>query len=157
MKKFIYAFKPFGKFKTNSSEKILKSIKGKSIKKVFDVKFDKQMFLKEIKKHNPDIIIGIGMVARSKKVRIERKAVNKMKNKKIAKKRKDALFTTLRIRPTKTMRISYDAGTYVCNYSMYTILHRFKDKKYAFFHVPYKMTSKQKKELITTIDKIDGK
>lgn len=153
MKKFIYAFKPFGKFTKNSSEEILKEIKGRSIKKKFEVKFDKKMFITEIKKHNPDIIIGIGMAARSKKIRIERKAVNKIKNK-LIKKGKKEYFVNLKIKPAKEMRISYDAGTYVCNYSMYIILDSFMKKKFAFFHVPKKMTVKQKKIFLKTIENI---
>ena len=143
MKILLYGFKPYKKWKENISEKIVRNIKDrKNLKKfIFDVDFNKK-FIKKIKRFNPDIIIGLGQHPRSKKIRIERKAINlRRKNKKeipkpISKKGSKYLFVNLKLKKSKDSWLSYNAGKHVCNYSMYVILEFFKDKKFAFIHFP---------------------
>ena len=146
MKILIYGFKPYKKWKENISENIIRKIRNrKNLKKViFDVRFNKKNFIDEIKKFNPNIIIGLGQHPRSKKIRIERKSVNlKRENKKevpkkISKKGPKYLFVNLKLNKDKNSWISYDAGKYVCNYSMYIISDssKSKDVKFAFIHMP---------------------
>ena len=146
MKILLYGFKPYKKWKENISEKIIRKIRNrKNLKKlIFDVEFSKKNFIDEIKKFDPDVIIGLGQHTRSKKIRIERKAVNlKRENKKevpkkISKKGLKYLFLNLKLKKDKNSWISYDAGKYVCNYSMYVIsdFSRIKDIKFAFIHLP---------------------
>jgi len=139
MKILVYGFKG----KENISEKIIKKIKDRNLKKViFDTKFNKKDIINKIKKFNPDVIIGLGQHPKSKKIRIERRAINlKQKNKKetpkkISKKGPKYLPINLKLKKDKNSVISYDAGKYVCNYSMYIISSSFKDKKFAFIHMP---------------------
>lgn len=44
----------------------------------------------------------------------------------------------LKLKPSNDMRISYDAGVYVCNYSMYVCQEwaAKNGKKFAFIHIP---------------------
>jgi pyrrolidone-carboxylate peptidase len=140
MKVLVYGFKPFLGLKENVSEQVVKGLKGVK-KAIFDVKFGKQQFIDVIKKHGPDVIIGVGQWARGEKIRIERKAVNlKWKSKKevpkpITKKGTQYLFTSLKLSKDKASWVSYNAGKYVCNYSMYVISNYFK-KLFAFIHIP---------------------
>jgi len=144
MKVFIYGFKPYKNYQENISENIIKKIRNRNNlkKNIFDVNFNKVNFIDEIKKFNPNIIIGLGQHPRSKKIRIERKALNLKKNsekdslKLISKKGPRHLFVNLKLKKDKYSWISYNAGKYVCNYSMYIISNFSKDKKFAFIHIP---------------------
>ena len=145
MKILLYGFKPWGKLNKNISQEIVRKIKPrKKLKKViFDVKFEKKQFKDAIKKFKPDVIIGLGMSGRGKKIRIERKALNilnkhnKKPKIKILNSGKE-LFANLRIKKDNNSRISYYAGDYVCNYSIYVISGLIKNKKirYGFLHIP---------------------
>lgn len=131
------------KSEKNVSEEIIKKIKPrKGLRKfIFDVKSEKRQFKKALK-YKPDIIFGLGMSGRGKKIRIERKARNIRKAKKDEKlrvidKRGKDIFVNIKIKYDKNSRISYDAGWYICNFSMYIILKSMKkNQKYAFFHIP---------------------
>lgn len=137
MKLLIYGFKPYLDHKENISGKIAKKLKGI----VFPAKFNKSFFLKAVRKHNPDVIVGLGQNSHSRKINIERKAVNLMgrkkgKKKPILKEKPKQLLVNLKLKTDKNSRISYNAGQYVCNYSMYLIMTYFKDIKFAFIHIP---------------------
>lgn len=104
----------------------------------------KKYFWKKIRKNKLDIILGLGQHQRSKKMRIERKAVNlkreskKVKAKIISKSKPLHFFVNFKLKKDKTFWISYDAGEYVCNFSMYVISDFLKNKdvKFAFIHIP---------------------
>ncbi len=111
---------------------------------VLPVKFDKQIFLRLIQKYKPAVILGLGQCPRGGKIRIERRAINLKRN---SKKEKGGLietggpkyrFVNLKLTPDDVSRASYSAGTYVCNFSMYTILGVAEKNKttFAFLHVP---------------------
>ncbi len=148
MKKIlITGFKPYGKFKINITEKIIKKIqKKKNVKKIiFPVIFKKELFVKNIRKLKPDIIISLGQCSQGKLLRIERKAKNQIKLKKgkikkINKKGPKEYLVNLKFKKLKESRTSYDAGTYVCNFLIYTIMDYIKKKnlasKFAFIHIP---------------------
>jgi len=146
MKILVYGFKLYKNWKENITEKIIRRIKNrKNIKKIiFPPKFEKKLYLENIAKHKPDLILGLGQHPRSRKIRIERKAVNlKRHNKKekpkiISRNKPRYQFVNLRLKKDKNSRISYDAGKYVCNFSMYVISDFCKNKniKFAFIHIP---------------------
>ncbi len=167
VKILIYGFKPWGKFKENITEKVLVKIRNrKNIKKVvFNVEFNKSQFINEIVKFNPEVIIGLGQCSQGDKLRIERKAINLEKNKlkedpkPIFKNGLQFLFSTLKIKNDNQLKMSYNAGKYVCNYSMYVIADFIKDRniKSGFIHVPkeynVKKATKQIEGIIKTFEK----
>jgi pyrrolidone-carboxylate peptidase len=137
----IYGFKPYKEHEHNITESIVKRLKKKNITKViFPARFDKKLFLKRIKTAKPDVIIGLGQHPRTRKIRQERKAVNLYRKSKKEKPRKITkgpkhYFSTLIFPKKKQILTSYNAGMYVCNFSMYTILDN-TDLPFAFFHIP---------------------
>jgi pyrrolidone-carboxylate peptidase len=62
---------------------------------------------------------------------------------------------TTKIRKNPGIKISYDAGNYVCNYAIYTIARYLKKSKseteFYFLHIPEKCTSLQEKAVLKTI------
>lgn len=146
MKILVYGFKLYKNYNENITEKIIRKIRDQIglTKVVFPVKLQKQIFLDKITKNKPDIILGLGQHSRSNKMRMERKAVNlkrkneQKKSKIISKNKPPHLFVNFKLKKDKASWISYDAGKYVCNFSMYVIsdFARNKDIRYAFIHVP---------------------
>lgn len=146
MKILLYGFKPFLQYSENITEKIIANIKyNNDIKKIiFDVLFDENIFKDAIKNYKPDFIIGMGQYPRGKKIRIERTAYNEKRNSKkerssiISKKYPEKLYATLKLASDNNSRITYNAGRYVCNFSMFTCLSYTKNTctKYAFLHIP---------------------
>ena len=138
MKLLIYGFK-YKSQKENITEEIIRKIRIKKnlVKVIFPVKFEKKIFLEKIKKHKPTIILGLGQHKRSKKIRIERKAINFKRHSKkeepgvISKNKPKYQFVNLRLKKDKNSWISYNAGKYVCNFSMY-ILSDFSGNKNIF-------------------------
>ena len=155
MKIIIYGFKPYNGYKTNISEKVVKKVRNrKNLKKiVFKVEFNRSSFVNWIKKVRPAIIIGLGQTSKGRKIRIERRAINlrRKEGKKdfttISKRGSRYLFVNLKLQKEDYLRVSYDAGKYVCNYSMYVIAEFLKTLgkkvKFAFVHIPsnYKIDS----------------
>jgi pyrrolidone-carboxylate peptidase len=143
MKTLIYGFMPYKEWKNNITEKIVKKVKGKNlVKVVFPVRFEKRVFLDKIRRSKPDIIIGLGQHPRGKKIRIERKAMNTWAHSKQEEPRKISkgpkhYFLTAKLKKNKYSWISYNAGSYVCNFSMYIISDFIKNKKirFAFIHI----------------------
>ena len=135
MKVLIYGFGPYRQWKDNVTEKIIKRVKQrKNLKKViYEISLNQNNFLDKIEKFKPDLIIGMGQNHRLKKINIERKAINlKRKNKKdkpvkILKNGPNHYFVNLKLKNDKYSRISYNAGRYICNFSMYTILNYAKN------------------------------
>jgi len=145
MKILVYGFKPYKNYRENITEKIVRKISNRAcLKKViFPVKFKKEYFLEKIKKLKPDVILGLGQHPRGQKIRIERKAANSKKYNQerpeiIYKGKPKYQFVNLKLKKDKDSWISYDAGKYVCNFSMYVITDFFKNKeiKFAFVHIP---------------------
>jgi len=149
MKILIYGFGPYGPYKQNFSEKVIEKIKKRNnLKKViFPVKFKKDVFLEKIKKFKPDFILGLGQYPKGKKIRIERKTMNKWKEnekekiKKISKKGPRCYFLNLKLKKNKEAWLSYKTTDYACNFSMYVIMDFIKAKnkniKFGFLHIPF--------------------
>lgn len=141
----LYGFGPYDKHKENISGQLLEHMQFPPVvhHEIFDVRFDRSMFIAAMKRHDPDIVIGLGQSARSRKIRIERKAVNAMGERggRIVPIRQSGpafYMANLRIPTEDRTRVSYDAGTYVCNYSMYLLSEycEKRHKQFAFIHLP---------------------
>lgn len=164
MKILLYAFEPFGEDLHNISKEVLLSLPNdvKFEKVILPTTFNRDVYTSFLQK-NPEMIIGLGQYPRGKKIRIERKAANEFSSKKMAndkiilRNQPKFLHATLMLSPTKHSRISYNAGKYVCNFSMFIILHACKNTKikYAFLHIPknmnIKMATKEVLKMIQTI------
>lgn len=145
VKILLYGFKRYGKNKINISEEIIKKIPSrKNLKKlIFPVVFERNIFLKAVEDFKPDLILGLGQYPRGKKIRIERKAIN-LKGTKIkgyqliAKNGPKFRSVNWRFKKDRNSRLSYNAGKFVCNFSMYVLLGwlRKNQTKFAFLHVP---------------------
>jgi pyrrolidone-carboxylate peptidase len=145
MRILIYGFKPYASYKTNITSDIVKSVIDHDVitKKIFDVKFDAEMFNQTLLQVKPDVIIGLGQHPRARKLRIERKAKNLQRKEDgsfepIDKDGPSARFANLTLLATELTTTTYDAGTYVCNYSMY-LMGKYSDKsgaRFGFVHVP---------------------
>jgi len=158
MKVLLYGFKPYMKWNENITMKIMDRIGDrKDLKKrVFDVEFAKEQFIDEIKEFEPEIVIGMGQHPRARKIRIERKTVNLKRNSKedrpelISEHGPPYFHTSLKLKKVPGSTITYDAGKYVCNYSMYVISEYLTGKKteFAFLHVPMNLNVRNGVDLI---------
>ena len=149
MRLLIYGFGPYLKFPDNITEKILRRLPaGRNLQKIiFPVRFQRRQFLQAIKSFRPDTILGLGQRSRGWRLKIEMRAVNRRRrNKKerpkpIVSGGSKGLGTSLKIIGGRQARISYNAGDYVCNYSMYVILDYLKrhhlPTRFGFIHVPH--------------------
>ena len=147
MRVLIYGFGPYRQFRDNITAKILETLpaSGGLKKIVFPVRFDRNQFVWALKRHQPDIVLGLGQSSR-RKIEIEARALNRRQeqNKKqrpISAVGPKWLPTTLGIKPGRQARRSRNAGDYVCNYSMYVMLaHIVRTKMripFGFIHIPH--------------------
>ncbi|MFU8785895.1 MAG: pyroglutamyl-peptidase I [Candidatus Izemoplasmataceae bacterium] len=164
----ITAFEAFGDDQINPTERILAELpdflyNAKIVKVTLPVVYN-QVFdeLKPlIEKHQPKVILMLGLAAGRTHINIERVAINIsdskspdnkgniLRNVKINKEGQAGYFTTLpldniMLRLKKKgipAQISNSAGAYVCNHIMYHVLHHIKTEKMetfaGFIHVPY--------------------
>lgn len=158
MRLLIYGFGPYKQFKENITARVLKKLpEKKGVKKViFPVRFQQRQFIEALKKHKPEVILGLGQTSRSKRIKIERRAVNQRRENKNERARPICpggarwLSTTLRPTGGSQARQSNNAGDYVCNYSMYVILDYLKRRgllaRFGFVHIPhdYNLASAQR-------------
>ncbi len=159
MKILIYGFKPFGKYKENISEKIVKNLDKRKFKRiVLPVNFDSKIIINYIKKTKPDIVIGLGLLGKGRFVRIERKAKNIYKDKKNPTKKEikrtgpNQYLVNLKIKKTTDTKISYNAGEYICNFTMYIVMDWIYENKspikFGFIHIPYNLEFKRAIKII---------
>jgi pyrrolidone-carboxylate peptidase len=148
MRILIYGFKPYGPYTNNISEQAVNVLSDRPNleKKVFPVKFDYQMFYQIFLKLKPEIIIGLGQHPRARKLRIERKARNMMKTDKsritpINKRSPEFRFANLTLPESELTTKTYNAGTYVCNFSMYVMADycELTNARFGFIHIPLNM------------------
>lgn len=155
MRLLIYGFGPYQKFDQNVTERLLRRLpRQKGVKKVvFPVRFNHGQFIKVIKESKPEVILGLGQCNGGQRLRIETRAVNRRRkdtrtqSMPIKTGGKPTLTTNLKLTPGKETRFSKDAGDYVCNYSMYVILHYLKRRQpevpFGFIHVPHHYDSRK--------------
>lgn len=149
MRLLIYGFGPYRIFQQNVTEKILEKLPNRRFlrKLVFPVEFNKNQFVNAVKDYKPDVILGLGQCARGRLLRVEARAVNqwrvdiKNRPRTIIKGVAPKLLTTLNLDLIQGARVSYDAGNYVCNYSMYVVLdylsRRRPEVRFGFIHIPH--------------------
>ena len=155
MRLLIYGFGPYGQFRNNVTEKIVRQLpRRRGLKKiVFPVRFNRNQFLRIIKNVRPDVILGLGQCSRGQRLRIEAQAANKRRAHQNVAARPirvggaPRLRTNLELALGRHGRNSQRAGEYVCNYSMYVILDFLKRRQlpvhFGFIHVPHKYDDKK--------------
>jgi pyrrolidone-carboxylate peptidase len=160
MRLLIYGFGPYREFSDNITEKILRKFPQRSgLKKiVFPVRFHKGQFISAVKKHKPNVILGLGQCSRGQRLRIEAQAINSRRNNQNEKGRpiitgeSPRLRTNLKLALGPQGKASNKAGDYVCNYSMYVILDFIKRRRLAirfgFIHIPQKYDDKKAMRLL---------
>ncbi len=145
MRVLLYGFKPYGDYTENITEQVLSRISATDtlVKKVYEVRFDADMFNKTLSRLKPDRILGLGQHPRARKLRIERKARNLRKTPDqtlipISATGPASMHATLQLPETALTTVTYDAGTYVCNYSMYLTGQycRQSGAHFGFIHIP---------------------
>ena len=146
MKIFVYGFGPYKRWRDNITVEVLDRLRDREglVKKIFDVKFDEDMFISGIRDIGPNVVIGLGQHPCARKIRIERRAVNRKRESReeeprpIAREGPERLHVNLKILRGPNMRVSYDAGDYVCNFSMYVYIRYCVHRgiKFAFLHIP---------------------
>ena len=127
----VYGFGPYQTFRENVSERSVLSLT-RSLRvhrKVFDVKFDRAMFERTLERLKPEVVIGMGQHPRARKLRLERRA------------RRTGCApraVSLDLPRTADTTVTYDAGRYVCNYSMWVVQGwcAKHGARFAFMHVP---------------------
>lgn len=126
----VYGFGPYMSFADNVTEKTIRALprRVRAHLMVFDVKFDRDMFERALERLRPDIIIGMGQHPRARKLRLERIA------------RRGGIRRTMSLRLPRTAQttVTYDAGDYVCNFSMWVVQAWCErhGARCAFIHVP---------------------
>jgi len=145
MRILVYGFKPYGSYSSNITEQVLAGLPDNKsvVKKVFDVSFDEAMFSEILLQHKPDRVLGLGQHPRARKLRIERRAQNLSKDVGqspvlIEPAGPAFLYSTLELPETDLTTVTYDAGSYVCNFSMYQTARycQSHNAKFGFVHVP---------------------
>lgn len=116
--------------------------------------------LAEMKAHQPDVVISVGLAERKRRMHLERVGVNlrdapipdnagnQPQDKPVVAGGADALFATLNLRGAYErinaaglpVKLSLSAGTYVCNDVLYSALHHVAEAgletRVGFLHVP---------------------
>ena len=148
----IYGFGPYEQYLHNVTIDIIEEVRRTRLSHsaVFETRFSRKMFEEILKQYDPDIVIGVGQTSRARKIRIERRAINwrddrRSSSKKISRDGPQYRYATLKIKNTDESTITYDAGNYVCNFSMY-IMCEYAQKTgagFAFLHVPIDIEPKR--------------
>jgi pyroglutamyl-peptidase len=148
MRIFIYGFGPYRQFQENITARVVKALapRPELRKAVFLVRFRRSQFVGALKRHKPDVVLGMGQSGR-KNIEIETRAANRKRVSKaaparlISKHGRRWLPTTLAVRMGPSIRRSKNAGDYVCNYSMYVIIDYLRRQapkaKFGFVHIPF--------------------
>lgn len=169
MRMLIYGFGVYRDFKENVTETILRRLPARRRlgKIIFPVRFHRRQFIEAVKKHEPDVILGLGQCSRGRKLRIERKAVNQWRNDKrerawpILRDGPRDIASSLKLNIGSQARFSRNAGDYVCNYSMYVVLEYLQRRRlstrYGFIHVPHDYDPESARRiLLKAIDRIEA-
>jgi pyrrolidone-carboxylate peptidase len=162
MRILVYGFGPYRQFRKNITARIVKSlaISPKLATEIFPVRFQRRQFTAALNRHRPDIVLGLGQSTRSH-IDLESQAHNRKRASKsaelrpICKNRPRVLSTTLKIGTGRVLRMSNDAGDYVCNYSMYVMLDAIARKRsrtrFGFIHIPHDWNLNQAVQLVRRV------
>ncbi len=160
MRVLIYGFGSYRDFPDNITETIIKALPSHPNVKtvVFPVRFDKRQFIEVLKRHQPDVVIGLGQCTRNR-AEIESRATNRQRAgkkgsvKPIQRSGAKFLPTTLEIKLGPQVGRSVNAGDYVCNYSMYVMLDYIRrnagEVKLTFLHIPHDADPRKATTLVT--------
>lgn len=141
----IYGFGAYANYPGNISEQVLSQFPAlKSVRKVvFDVRFDRRMFETVVLEETPEIVLGLGQHPRARKLRLERRARNLKTSTNgvsgpVTPRGPSDRYANLPLPETALTTTSYDAGTYVCNYSMYLMGEYCARSggRFGFIHIP---------------------
>lgn len=148
MRVLVYGFGPYKRFPDNITEKIIGMLPSQPNVKtvVFQVRFQKRQFIDVLKRHQPEVVIGLGQCTRNR-TEIESRAINRKRASKtgpvklIRQSGPEFLPATLEIKLGPRVGRSNNAGDYVCNYSMYVMLDYISRTagraKFTFLHIPH--------------------
>jgi pyroglutamyl-peptidase len=169
MRLLIYGFGPYREFPENITEKILRKFPRKTgLKKiVFPVRFHKGQFISAVKRHKPNVILGLGQCSGGRRLRIEAQAINRRRNnhneegRPIMAGEPSRLRTNLKLALGRQAKASNTAGDYVCNYSMYVMLDFIKRRRlpirFGFIHIPQRYDDKKAMRLLNkAVGKIEA-
>lgn len=140
----IYGFGPYDEFEHNITMDVITALPSTPNvhTTVFTTRFDRGMFERCLARHRPAMIIGLGQHRHARKLRLERRAINRMakrgqRGRRIERGGPLTLAVNLRLPSTAVTTVAYDAGTYVCNYSMYVMLRycAAHSARFAFIHI----------------------
>jgi pyroglutamyl-peptidase len=152
MRVLVYGFGPYGEFRNNITETIIKALPPLPGLRtaVFPVRFNRRQFIDVLEQHRPDHVIGLGQCTRDR-IELETRAINRKRTsnmgsaKPIRKSGAEFLTPTLDIKLGPDVGRSDTAGDYVCNYSMYVMLEYIgrsgRDIRFGFLHLPNKVDS----------------
>jgi pyrrolidone-carboxylate peptidase len=142
----VYGFEPFLQYRANVTEAIANTLGNTPgfVTQVFPVVFNQEQFCDALHEAAPSIVIGMGQDSRARKIRLERKAVNWMCDRErdiegdIRNEGPETLFCTAPVVGLPETTVTYDAGSYVCNFSMYICLEYCIPRgiPYQFLHIP---------------------
>src|SRR6266508_2139059 len=78
MRFLVYGFGPYRQFRDNITAKIIKRLpeSGDLRKCIFPVRFDSKQFVGALRRHRPDVVLGLGQSSR-RKIEIEMRAANR--------------------------------------------------------------------------------
>jgi len=169
MRILVYGFGVYRSFKENVTAKIIRRLPRRRQlgKIIFPVRFHRRQFIDAVRKHDPEVILGLGQCSSGRRLRIERRAINRRRNEKserakpIIRGGPRQLPTSLELNIGSQARLSLNAGDYVCNYSMYVILDYLKRRRvpvrFGFIHIPHDYDSRKAKQiLLKAIDSIEA-
>ena len=156
----VYGFGPYADYSHNITVDIIKQVQRLKLAPtvIFETRFSRKMFETVLQTQRPRLVIGLGQDSRAKKIRIERKAINwrkspQAKGRPISKCGAQFQYVPLKVASVPGTTITYDAGDYVCNYSMYLMCDycQNSDNKFAFLHMPLSVNVLQATSLIGDI------
>ena len=148
---WVYGFQPFLHYPENITQKVIAQLEaeqcfGNVNYSVLAVDFQADIFEAPLRAVQPDVVLGMGQYPRGQKIRIERKAFNWQRDKSNPDHAEGPILSTgqalerpsWNIKPDTMSWRSYNAGRYVCNYSMYQLSRwaRLQHFNYAFIHIP---------------------
>ncbi len=143
---WIYGFGPFRQYRKNITQEILNQLPERPGVKtqVLPVRFESNLFLDPVKHYQPDYILGLGQCPRGDLLRYERRAFNQMRDRRLGIEQPidpsypESILLSWKLPIRSDTRISYDAGRYVCNYSMFVLGQHAQESRIpsAFVHIP---------------------
>lgn len=143
---WIYGFGPFRQYRKNITQEILDHLPERPgvNTQVLPVKFERDLFLHPVAEFKPDYILGLGQCPRGDLLRYERRAFNQMRDRRLGLEQPidvsqpASINLSWKLPVRSDARVSYDAGRYVCNFSMFILGQHAQQSGIpsAFVHIP---------------------